>query len=284
MKTGVAPLDRTVDRFTRWLGLPDAPAPSWSHVTALYRRWCQRVPFDNFLIRTAIAGVPRRVPGMAPPEFLSTAMTLGVGNLCMEAADALCAVLRAHGYRVSVGLCQIGGDSGTLRVNHTTVVLHWGGERFVLDTTLLTGEPIALVDGHHLVTPVLPHAVRDLGGLWEIATVTAVGKKPKVIRLLAVVEQTSVCDALYQSLQGPDYWAANRRFFIQLHEDDALLTFSGDTLYRTTADDVASRRIGADERTRVLTDVFGVSAALAPTLPADDRPPTPTEVVRDRSA
>ncbi|MEU3412239.1 arylamine N-acetyltransferase [Streptomyces sp. NPDC006658] len=260
-----------VEGVTEWLGLPEPPAPTLDGLRQVYSRWCTRVPFDNMLIRQSLAAGALVIRGMRPEEFLRTAREQGVGNLCMESAEALHALLSAYGFDAALGLCQIGGDSGTLRANHVTVLVAIGSTRYIVDTTLLTGFPLPLVHGARL-SGVVPYAVdRDPDGFWELSTLTLVGRRPKLIRLLAVTRVPEVSEALYQSLQGADYRAANCVFFAQLRTDDgAIITFSRGSLYRTTPSGVEHTALPDSAAARqTLVDSFGMTPSVASKLPPD---------------
>ncbi|MFE6054256.1 arylamine N-acetyltransferase [Kitasatospora sp. NPDC056446] len=262
----------TLRQVTAWLGLPAPPAaPTLAALTDVYRRWCTRVPFDNLLIRVALAAGGSEVRGMRPDDFLRTAMARGVGNLCMESAEALQALLTAYGFDAALGLGQIGGDSGTLRTNHVTVVVTVDGFRHVVDTTLLTGTPLALVDGNR-TDGLVPYAIdRRPDGLWQISTLSLVGRKPKLIRILAVTRAPAVAEALYRSLQGADYRRANGAYFAQLRtEDGAVVTVGRGSWYRTGPAGVERTAIPDEQELhRVLVDVLGVATDTARLLPAD---------------
>ena len=259
-------------RVTIWLGLPGPPGGTTPEALAeVYRSWCTKVPFDNLLIRRALADGARTVRGMRPEDFLRTAAERGVGNLCMESAEALQALLTAYGFEAALGLCQIGADSGTLRVNHVTVIVSIGGRRYMVDTTLLTGAPLVLEDGNR-VDGLVPYAVdRRPDGPWQISTLSLVGRKPKLIRILAVTSAPEVAEALYQSLQGPDYRQANGSYFAQLRtEDGAVVTIGRTAWYRTGLTGVERTALPDDEALhRVLVDVLKVAPATARQLPAD---------------
>ncbi|MFJ6130115.1 arylamine N-acetyltransferase [Streptomyces griseoviridis] len=260
-----------MEHATEWLGLSEPPTPTLDGLRQVYSRWCTRVPFDNLLIRQSLAAGARVVQGMRPEEFLRTAREQGVGNLCMESAEALHALLSAYGFDAALGLCQIGADSGTLRANHVTVLVAIGTTRYIVDTTLLTGFPLPLVHGARL-SGVAPYSVdRHPNGFWELSTLTLVGRKPKLIRLLAVTRVPEVSEALYQSLQGPDYRAANSVFFAQLGTDDgAILTFSRGSLYRTTSSGIEHTALPDTAAARQsLVDNFGMSPSATSKLPPD---------------
>lgn len=133
-----------LERVLMRLGFSRPPEPTLAGLEALYAAWCQKVPFDN--VRKLIhlhAGDPGPLPGDDSTDFFQAWLSYGTGGTCWAGNGGLHAVLSSLGFDAVRGL-------GTMLVspntppNHGTVVVTLDETRYVVDASILHGEPLRL--------------------------------------------------------------------------------------------------------------------------------------------
>lgn len=133
-------VERVLDR----LGFATAPPPERGSLATLYGAWCQKFPFDNVhkLIYLR-AGSSGPLPGDDPSNVLEGWLEHGTGSTCWGASSALQALLRSLGFRAHAVLATL-VVRPDLPPNHGTTLVDLDGEKFLVDTSLLHGEPLPL--------------------------------------------------------------------------------------------------------------------------------------------
>jgi N-hydroxyarylamine O-acetyltransferase len=136
--------EELTERVLAGLGLNTRPEPTFEGLRNLYGAWCQKVPFDNVrkLIHVrAVNSGP--LPGSTAADFLKGWLRFGAGGTCWAGAGAFHALLVTLGFDVlrGVGTMLVAPD---LPPNHGTVVVNFGAEQYVVDCSILHGEPLAL--------------------------------------------------------------------------------------------------------------------------------------------
>lgn len=125
----------------------DTPPPTLEGLFALYGAWCRKVPFDN--VRKLIhvrRGDPGRLPGDTPEDFFADWLAHGCGGTCWSANGALHALLQALGFTAerAVATMLVAPD---IPPNHGSVLVTTGGDRWIVDASILHGEPLAMRPG-----------------------------------------------------------------------------------------------------------------------------------------
>lgn len=134
-----------VDAVLRALGL-ERPSPDFDGLWRLYRRWCERVPFDNSRKLAHIgAGNPAPLPGDRPEDFFRAWLEHGAGGTCWSGNGALCELLRALGFDALRGVATmlVADDASP---NHGTVAVDLEEGRFLVDASMLHREPLLLAE------------------------------------------------------------------------------------------------------------------------------------------
>jgi len=133
-------IEQILDR----LGFGRRPEPTIGFLRQLYGEWCRRVPFDNVrkLIHLA-AGPFGPLPGGAPEDFFRGWLKHGAGGTCWAGAGALQALLKALGFDAErvIGTMLVTPD---LPPNHGTVIVNFEKGRYLVDSSILHGEPLRL--------------------------------------------------------------------------------------------------------------------------------------------
>jgi N-hydroxyarylamine O-acetyltransferase len=133
-----------VERVLARLGLQRKPEPTLDGLRLLYAAWCRGVPFDNVRkiihLRGEKAGP---LPGFVSEDYFEAWLKFGTGGTCWSGAGALQALLESLGFNAVRGI-------GTMLVvpdlppNHGTVRVTLDTTDYLVDSSMLYGEPLAL--------------------------------------------------------------------------------------------------------------------------------------------
>jgi N-hydroxyarylamine O-acetyltransferase len=83
------------------------------------------------------------LPGSTPEAFFRAWLEHGTGGTCWSGNGALYALLKALGFSAERGIATMMVSPDTTP-NHGTVVVTLDGARFIVDASILTGEPLRL--------------------------------------------------------------------------------------------------------------------------------------------
>jgi len=135
---------RLVEQVLSRLGFSAAPEPSREGLYSLYAAWCQHVPFDNVRklihLRVAQAGP---LPGDSAGDFFEAWLRHGVGGTCWAGNGALQALLRVLGFNAERALATM-LVAPNVPPNHGSVVVRSEQQRYLVDASILHGEPLPL--------------------------------------------------------------------------------------------------------------------------------------------
>lgn len=135
--------ERLVDRVLERLDC-EQPETTREGLSRLYAAWCRRVPFDN--VRKLIhvrGGDPGPLPGDRPEEFFEDWLAHGCGGTCWSGNGALHALLVSLGFAAERAVATMVVAPG-IPPNHGSVVVTIEGERWVVDASILHGEPLQM--------------------------------------------------------------------------------------------------------------------------------------------
>lgn len=135
-----------LERVLNRLGFSERPEPTLENLALIYASWCRRVPFDN--VRKMIhvqAENPAPLPGDTAEDFFEAWLKHGTGATCWAGAGANHALLETLGFdaRRSIGTMMVVPD---LPPNHGTVLVRFGEDGYVVDSSMLHAQPLRLED------------------------------------------------------------------------------------------------------------------------------------------
>lgn len=265
-----------LERVLMRLGLSDRPAPTLDGLQTLYAAWCRTVPFDNVCKLIHIHHHdPAPLPGDDPTDFFEAWLAYGTGGTCWAGNGALYALLVSLGFSACRGM-------GTMLVapdlppNHGTVLVVCDGTRYVVDASILHGEPLRL----NMTTPTgVSHPAwgvqcRLRQGHWHIHWRPVHMPNGLDCRLdhLEVTRET-----FRQRHEQTRPWSPfNYALYARLICGDAVLgTASGQRVELNGAGGVIHKRLAGDDRIRFLVDELGMQEAIVHQLPLDTPTPPP---------
>jgi N-hydroxyarylamine O-acetyltransferase len=133
-----------LERVLLKLGWNRRPEPTLENLGAIYRAWCQRVPFDN--VRKLIhvqARNPGPLPGSTADDFFEAWLRFGTGGTCWSGAGACHALLVSLDFDATRGVATM-LVTPDLPPNHGTVRVTFDAANFLVDCSILHGAPLLL--------------------------------------------------------------------------------------------------------------------------------------------
>lgn len=238
------------------LGFSRAPALDLDGLHALYRAWCERVPFDNVRKMIALrAYEPQALPGDHAEDFLSAWLEHGTGGTCWPSSNALYELVRFAGFHAE----RLAGNMRDLGiVNHGGVRVRLQDRDWLLDSSMLTNAPLPLGDELFLSSdPVVPAEVERDAGAHVCWFSMAPSPEPFPCRLQP--------DAVDHAFYSKGYEASrergpfNQRLYARRNHPGEVRVLFGNLRISTTAAGVVSKALDRDEICRALADDIGVS-------------------------
>jgi N-hydroxyarylamine O-acetyltransferase len=274
--TVAAPLPPAlVDRVLARLAI-ERPRASLAGLSALYGAWCRRVPFDN--IRKLIhvrAGDAGRLPGDESRDFFEAWLRFGTGGTCWAGNGALRDLLAALGFDARCGVATMEVRPG-IPPNHGTVVVHLDGERWLVDASILFGEPLRLDERAPtgVAHPAWGVQCRPDRGTWTVRW------RPMHMPegLDCHLNELDVPRTRFHELhEGTRAWSGfNYELSARINRDDRVIGAGFGKLAVLDADGRATTRAASQaERVALLRDDFRIADEIVSRLPADVPTPPP---------
>jgi hypothetical protein len=271
---GLAPA--LTERVLERLGFSERPPATLEGLRALYAAWGQHVPFDNLRklihLRRGDAGL---LPGSLAQDFFDAWLRDGTGATCWGGNGALHALLRSLGFEALRGYAtmMIAPD---LPPNHATVVVDFDSRRYLVDASILSGEPLELAPAR---ASSVDHPARG-------ARVALADGKP-LIRWRPIHLPQGLdcridhigCDAAtfldFHERSRP--WSPfNYQLYARVNRGERVVGTGFGQHYVFEADgSVQQAPLRAEDRLRYLVEVLGIREALAAQVPADLPTPPP---------
>jgi N-hydroxyarylamine O-acetyltransferase len=133
-----------VERVLARLGLTFRPEPTLEGLKMVYGAWCLGVPFDNVRKLIHLRRQERgALPGDTASDFFEAWLRHGTGGTCWAGNGALQALLHTLGFDARRGLATM-LVVPDIAPNHGTVVVSCEQQRYLVDASILHGEPLAL--------------------------------------------------------------------------------------------------------------------------------------------
>lgn len=257
-------------RVIRQLGLDRIPPATPDGLHAVYARWCQRVPFDN--IRKLIhihRRNPLPLPGDDPVDFFESWLRDGAGGMCWAGNGALFSLLAALGFAVERGLATM-RPSPEAPANHGTVTVRFGETRYLVDASILHGEPLRLDDSKSTRVSHRAWGVvcGKVDGVWSIrwrALHGLDGFDCRLDRLSATAEDFR---RLHESTRMSSPF--NDEVYVRLNRADAVVGMMGnERIDIGPGGEVARTALRRNDQTRFLVEELGIDRSLVGRLPPD---------------
>lgn len=244
--------DRVFERF----GLTAAPAPDLEGLAAIYRAWCDHIPFDN--VRKVIAlcvNQANLLPGTTGTDFFEHFLEYGTGGTCWPTSNAIYELLSSAGFDVR----RVAGsmrDQGF--VTHGTVKASIDGADWIVDTSILSNIPLPANDRVFISDdPVFTAEIEPTDALhllwYSIPTNT--GYTP--CRLLVDPIDHAFHSMSYEKSRA--FGAFNQLVYARRNFPGRMLVLRGSTFYTRTASGTEQVTLSREQVCTALHDDFGIA-------------------------
>jgi arylamine N-acetyltransferase len=128
-------------RVKAGLGLAEDLSPDLEGLRQVYAAWCARVPFDNIRKMISLHSGEEQLAGLDAADFFENWLEHGAGGTCWPSSNALFVLLLSLGFdarRVAGAMFDMPD------INHGTIKVRIDGQDWMVDTSMLTYEPIEL--------------------------------------------------------------------------------------------------------------------------------------------
>jgi arylamine N-acetyltransferase len=265
-----------VERILGGLGLSRRPEPTPDALRTLYAAWCRRVPFDNVLKLIAMrADGKGPMPGGTAEGFFESWLKFGTGGTCWAGAGACHALLSSLGFRALRGIATMLVVPG-LPPNHGTVLVTFDDSRYLVDCSLLHGEPLRLEEEAETLVEHPAWGVHCFrcDERWHVTW------KPlhKVDGLDCRLERFGANREEFTGFYGQTRaWSPfNYELNVRINRGDCVVGAAFGHAVSLNGDGSVSRKpISQEERVRLLVDEIGMTEEIASRLPADTPTPPP---------
>lgn len=265
-----------VEAVLQRLGLSRVPEPDFAGLAAVYAAWCRRVPFDN--VRKLIhlhARDPGPLPGDDAEDFFTAWLKHGTGGTCWSGNGALQALLVSLGFdaRRGIGTMLAAPD---LPPNHGTVTVVTDGRRYVVDASMLHGEPFELKEFeqtgvcHPAWGVVCTHAAEGWRIRWRPL------HRPEGMDCRIDNLDVGRGEFRERHEQTRAWSPFNYELNLRLIRDEGVIGICfGRRVAFGQSGAAKQQPLDADERRRVLTEDFGLTEEIVARLPRDCATPSP---------
>ena len=264
------------ERVLARLGLTGKPETTLEGLRTLYGAWCQRVPFDNVRKLIHVRGnKPGPLPGSQPAEYFGAWLKFGTGGTCWSGAGALHTLLKKLGFNSVRGVATMLA-APDIPPNHGTVLVKFGSARYLVDSSILHGEPLLLVENSDTSVSHPAWGVRSYrkDRRWYVswrALHKVDGFECRFERFGASVEEFG---SFYAKTSG---WSPfNFEVTARANRGDEVVGVSFGHFVKLHRNGSVTRQpVSQSERNRVLIEEVGLSEEIVSQLPPDIPTPPP---------
>lgn len=243
---------------------------------ALYGAWCKKVPFDN--VRKMIhirAANPAPLSGSMAEDYFEAWLKFGAGGTCWPGAGALHAFLASLGFDAvrCIGTMLVAPN---LPPNHGTVIVKLDNELFLVDSSILHGEPLRLNKDSETAVAHPTWGVRCVprDGHWYIQwrpTMKPEGFECRLDRFPAT--ETEFRDSYERTRAWSPF---NYELAVRINRGERVLGVAfGHSVSFHADGTVTKTQLTSSERRRLLLEDVGIAESLVMRLPDDVPTPPP---------
>ena len=245
------------------LGFAREPQHDYAQLVALYRAWCETIPFDNaaklIAFRTRAAG---NLPGIEASQFFANFLEHGIGGTCWPSSNALYTLFSSVGFdaRRLAGSMR---DTGIL--SHGSTKVRFDGSDWLLDSSMLTMNPLPLGDELFIADdPLWSAEVEYAEGTHVIWWDTVAAPDYIPCRLLMDDATHDFYVERYEASR--DRSPFNERVYVRRNTPDSILVITGNRRFLKTASGVEASVLSATQLEEQLVSEAGFSSRIVEML------------------
>lgn len=238
------------------IGLSGAPSIDLAGLRQIYGAWCARIPFDNVAKLLGLRAAPDApLPPVSSQEFFVRFLEHGTGGTCWTSSDALCSLLESVGFpaRRVAGSMR---DTGI--VSHGSVKVTFGSDDWLVDSSLLTNEPLPL-SGEVFTSedPVFQFEVERVDGTHVIWSDMPPSPYWIPCPILVDPATTDFYEIRWQASKARSPF--NERIYARHNRPGEMLIVSANRRYSKTKHGLDVRELNAGDLCYCLRNEFGIS-------------------------
>jgi N-hydroxyarylamine O-acetyltransferase len=137
-----------VEQVLQKTGFSAPPGNDPAGLSAIYGRWCRKIPFDNIQKRLFYSGPAQgSVPGHNSQDFFRKWLVYGTGGTCWANSHAMHDLLEALGFDVVRIAATMLATPDVVGPTHGTVFAMVDGRQYMVDGSIQTELPIPVEEG-----------------------------------------------------------------------------------------------------------------------------------------
>lgn len=260
-----------VERVLARLGFDRHPDRTPDGLRALYGAWGRTVAFDNLVKRVHLAtGDPSPIPNVRSDRFFELHLRHGTGGTCWPTALALHALLSALGFEARLGSAAMWERHVGPEHNHGTVLVRLAGSDWLVDTSMLSEEPLRLspTEVTERDDPVNPMRAEPVDGLWRVWWQQPSSRRMIDCVLLADGVTRAHCAARYEVSRGRSPFNAST--YVTRNVEGGKLNAGGGARHEKRGTDLVVEALDRDALARLLVDELGFSEEIVARQPPDE--------------
>lgn len=265
-----------LEAVLKHFGFDDFPSIDLIGLEAVYRAWCRNVPFDNVQKRVYFArGEDGLLPGIFPVEFFDNLLEHGTGGTCWTTTGAFYSLLMALGFdvaRVTGDMLDIGEFD---RPTHGSTVVSIDGNKYCVDTSILSEEPIPLLEGEtaSTTTPLLETTSEPVEDTWKIWWMPGHSRDRMAMQFTGpgAAPVVDLDYFIHRSEVSRSSSLFNQAVYIRKNMDGCVRTIGRGKYVKLDLPGVLTvEELDDDQFRTVLIDTFGLSEEIVEVLPPDN--------------
>ena len=263
-----------VEQVLQGMGFSRPPDIDFEGLSAVYGRWCRKVPFDNIQKRLFYAGGGEGpVPGHNSTDFFQKWLDYGTGGTCWANSHAMHDLLAALGFDVVRCAGTMLSSPDAVGPTHGTVIATLDNRRYLVDGSMLTERPVPVEEGVTLEAghPAERIRVEHRESCWHVFWHSA--HRPDGI--WCRIERIDVPIAEFNEYHERTRTSSNfnASLYVRLNQPANTTTIAfGERVVVEAQGHLSRTALSGEERTQSLVEDFGIAEELAARVPADEAP------------
>ena len=265
-----------VEQVLQKLGITTSPNNDLDGLSAIYGRWCRKIPFDNIQKRLFYSGLAEGpVPGNNSADFFQKWLAYGTGGTCWANSHAMHDLLEAVGFEVVRVAATMLVTPDVVGPTHGTVFARVDDRQYLVDGSMQTESPVPVEEGN-------PERVRHPAervhlelqeGQWHVRWYPAHRPDGLWCRIDKVDVPRAQFNEYHERTRSRSRF--NASLYVRLNHPEQTTTIaSGEKLVMKLDGRPVSSPLNEEQRVQVLVEEFGIDEGLAANLPPDEPLPS----------
>ncbi len=264
-----------LEQVLQKMGFSTPPGNDLAGLSAIYGRWCRKIPFDNIQKRLFYSGPAQGpVPGHNSEDFFQKWLAYGTGGTCWANSHAMHDLLEALGIGVVRVAATMLATPDVVGPTHGTVFAAVDDRRYMVDGSMQTELPVPVEEGdaQEVRHPAQRVHLEHREGHWYVRWHPAHRPHGLWCRVEMVDVPLEQFNEYHERTRVRSPF--NASLYIRLnHPEQTTTIFSGEKVVMKLDGVPSKTPLVGEQLVQVLVEEFGIAEELAVSLPADEPPP-----------